>query len=79
MLQRIRISLGRLSNNHGFPDEGDGLVTLFGQSPTAGWYGWRWKGCAQPLNSGQFERLAAALAHLPENERNALLGRVKRK
>jgi len=52
-------------------------VTLFGQSPTAGWYGWRWKGCAQPLNAGQFERLAAALAHLPENERNALLGRVK--
>ena len=41
--QRIRIALGRFSNNHGFPDEGDGMVTIKGQSPTPGWFGWRWK------------------------------------
>jgi len=41
--QRIRISLGRFSNNHGFPDAGDGMVTLRGQAPTPGWFGWRWK------------------------------------
>ena len=41
--QRIRISLGRFSNNHAFPDEGDGMVTLRGQAPTPGWFGWRWK------------------------------------
>ena len=42
--QRIRITLGRFSNNHGFPDEGDGMVTVKGQAPTPGWFGWRWKG-----------------------------------
>ena len=41
--QRIRITLGRLSNNHNFPDEGDGLVTLKRQSPTPGWFGERWR------------------------------------
>ncbi|CAM2068602.1 hypothetical protein SCOR_24745 [Sulfidibacter corallicola] len=41
--QRIRIALGRFSNNHNFPDEGDGIVTLKGQAPTPGWFGWRWK------------------------------------
>ncbi len=41
--QRIRIALGRFSNNHGFPDEGDGMVTVRGQPPTPGWFGWRWK------------------------------------
>lgn len=41
--QRIRIALGRFSNNHGFPDEGDGMVTLRGQAPTPAWFGWRWK------------------------------------
>ena len=41
--QRIRIALGRFSNNHDFPDEGDGMVVLRGQSPTPGWFGWRWK------------------------------------
>lgn len=42
-LQRIRIAMGRYSNNHGFPDDGDGTVTVRGQPPTPGWYGWRWK------------------------------------
>ena len=42
-LQRIRVAMGRYSNNHLFPDEGDGMVTLRGQSPTPGWFGWRWK------------------------------------
>jgi hypothetical protein len=41
--QRIRIALGRFSNNHDFPDEGDGMVTIRGQAPTPGWYGWRWQ------------------------------------
>ena len=41
--QRIRIALGRFSNNHQFPDEGDGMVTIKGQAPTPGWFGWRWK------------------------------------
>lgn len=39
---RLRISLGRFSNNHKFPDHGDGTVTLPGQAPTPGWFGWRW-------------------------------------
>ena len=40
---RIRISMGRFSNNHQFPDSGDGMVTLEGQAPTPAWYGWRWQ------------------------------------
>ena len=40
---RIRMSLGRFSNNHDFPDEGDGMVTLNGQAPTPAWFGWRWQ------------------------------------
>ncbi len=42
-LQRIRIAMGRFSNSHGFPDNGDGMITVRGQPPTPGWYGWRWK------------------------------------
>jgi len=41
--QRIRVSMGRYSNNHEFPDQGDGLITLRGNAPTPGWFGWRWK------------------------------------
>ena len=41
--QRIRIALGRHSNNQKYPDEGDGTVTLKGQSPTPAWFGWRWQ------------------------------------
>jgi len=41
--QRIRITMGRFSNNHGFPDQGDGMVTMPGQAPVPGWFGWRWK------------------------------------
>lgn len=40
--QRLRITLGRFSNNHYFPDEGDGMVLLKGQPPYPGWFGWRW-------------------------------------
>ena len=40
---RIRIAMGRFSNNHQFPDSGDGVVILEGQAPTPGWYGWRWQ------------------------------------
>ncbi|MDJ0836246.1 MAG: hypothetical protein QNK37_06985 [Acidobacteriota bacterium] len=41
--QRMRLSLGRFSNNHAFPNGGDGHVQIKGQSPTPGWFGWRWK------------------------------------
>lgn len=40
---RIRIAMGRFSNNHGFPDEGDGIVFPVGRQPTPGWFGWRWR------------------------------------
>lgn len=41
--QRIRIALGRFSNNRKFPDEGDGMLTLRGQAPCPAWFGWRWQ------------------------------------
>lgn len=41
--RRVRIAMGRFSNNHRFPDEGDGFVTLRGQPPVPAWFGWRWK------------------------------------
>ena len=41
--RRLRICLGRHSNNRRFPDEGDGWVTLRGQAPTPAWFGWRWQ------------------------------------
>ncbi len=47
-MQRIRIALGRLSNNRSFPDEGDGLVAVKGQKPIPGWYGSRWKRAVSP-------------------------------
>ena len=42
-MQRIRICFGRVSDNHKFPDEGDGMVTIRGQAPVPGWFGWRWQ------------------------------------
>lgn len=55
--RRIRITLGRFANNHNFPDEGDGLVTLKGQAPVPGWMGWRWKEAypSDELSEGQVE------------------------
>lgn len=41
--QRIRIALARLSSYRGFPENGDGLVTIPGQATTVGWLGSRWK------------------------------------
>ena len=41
--QRIRITMGRFSNNNNFPDKGDGQVVVPGQPPIPGWFGWRWK------------------------------------
>jgi len=41
--QRIRITMGRLADNHRIPRQGDGLVTRPGQPPTPGWHGRRWK------------------------------------
>jgi hypothetical protein len=40
---RIRIAMGRFSNNHEFPDEGDGIVFVKGKAPNPGWFGWRWR------------------------------------
>lgn len=40
---RVRITLGRFSNTHDFPDEGDGMVTIKGQAPCPAWFGWRWR------------------------------------
>jgi hypothetical protein len=40
---RIRIAMGRFSNNHGFPDEGDSIVFVRGRAPCPGWFGWRWR------------------------------------
>ena len=42
-IQRIRIAMGRLSNNHKFPDDGDGFLKIPGQAPVPAWFGWRWK------------------------------------
>ena len=42
-MQRVRITLVRLSKNHRFPDQGDGLITLPGQAPGPAWFGRRWK------------------------------------
>jgi len=41
--QRVRIAMGNFSNQHDFPDQGDDMVYIRGQSPKPGWYGWRWK------------------------------------
>jgi hypothetical protein len=43
VIQRVRITMARFATKHEFPHEGDGMVTLEGQAPTPGWYGWRWK------------------------------------
>ena len=41
--QRVRIAMGRLSNYHAFPDEGDGCIVLPKHRPMPAWFGWRWK------------------------------------
>lgn len=46
--RRIRIAMGRFSNAHNFPDEGDGFITLRGQQPTPAWFGWRWMAAIYP-------------------------------
>lgn len=40
---RIRHSLSRFSQNHGFPRGGDGPIDVSGQAMGVGWYGHRWK------------------------------------
>lgn len=40
---RIRKTLNMFTRNNGFPQEGDGPVSLRGQEPGRGWFGWRWK------------------------------------
>lgn len=43
LTQRVRITMARFATKHQFPHNGDGIVTLPGQAPTPGWFGWRWK------------------------------------
>jgi len=40
---RIRINLAHLARSRHFPKEGDGSVMRWGQAPTPGWLGNRWK------------------------------------
>ena len=49
--QRVRISFNRLRGVRRFPMDGDGSVSIPGQAPTPGWYGWRWKEalCYRPI------------------------------
>lgn len=57
--RRIRLTLNRLQKNHQFPVEGDGLLTIPGQRPTAAWFGWRWKRVAvNKLTNSKKEVLA---------------------
>jgi len=48
--QRIRIALARYKNNHNFPEQGDGMVSMPKQPITPGWFGWRWQ---SPLYPGE--------------------------
>ena len=41
--RNLRQTMVRRANLHEFPDEGDGIVTIRGQAPCPGWFGWRWK------------------------------------
>ena len=45
LLQRLRIrhTMARYRVNHAFPECGDGIVIMKGQSVALGWYGRRWK------------------------------------
>lgn len=43
VFRRIRIAMIARTRKAHFPVEGDGIVTLKGQRPVRGWYGWRWK------------------------------------
>jgi len=76
--QRVRVAMGRLSNNKFFEDEGHGMVIIPGQSPVPGWKGWRWKKEAGPLDDQAFARLVVALASLPCSQRITLLRQVRR-
>ncbi len=43
LVTRIRKTLNMFTRNNGFPIEGDGQVSVRGQEPGRGWFGWRWK------------------------------------
>lgn len=49
--QRIRVTMGRLSKNHFFPETGDGLVTIKSMMTIQAWFGWRWQDAAR-IRSG---------------------------
>ena len=40
---RLRVALNRRAELHGYPDIGDEMIGVKGQSQTPAWYGWRWK------------------------------------
>ena len=50
-LQRIRITMGRLSKNRKFPPGGDGMRRLPNQAPMPAWFGWRWRWAAKGIKS----------------------------
>ncbi|MDJ0835088.1 MAG: hypothetical protein QNK37_01145 [Acidobacteriota bacterium] len=41
--RRMRIAFIHFRKSRGFPDRGDGFLTIPGQAPFPGWFGWRWK------------------------------------
>ena len=43
MRRKIRHTMARYKANHGFPENGDGIIKIFGQAPTPAWLGSRWK------------------------------------
>ncbi|CAM2069106.1 hypothetical protein SCOR_27300 [Sulfidibacter corallicola] len=49
---KVRHSLARFSKNHGFPDEGDGVIRRKGQQPARGWKGSRWKASLRKVEPG---------------------------
>ena len=41
--RKIRHTMARYKANHNFPENGDEIIKVYGQSPTPAWYGRRWK------------------------------------
>lgn len=48
-IQRIRITMGRLTKNRRFPPDGDGKRRLPCQAPMPAWFGWRWRWAAKGI------------------------------
>ena len=66
--RRIRHTLARLSQNHDFPKEGDGMINREGQQPQRGWYGWRWKMATRPGANTSLKTKEEVVASLEKAE-----------